>query len=209
MLKLFRVCAMFAGSLPMAIAQQSGSMNSPDQSSNRPANQSVSAPVARSFSGLSASDRRFIKEAAEGGMSEVELGRLAQLKGSIEDVKKFGQRMVEDHTKANDKLKELAASKTLTLPEKPSATQEAAKDRLMKLSGAEFDRAYMRNMVQDHKSDVTAFRTESKSGHDPDVKAFATQMLPTLLDHLKSAQGIAPKVLPPRRATESSQGSRR
>jgi putative membrane protein len=216
MSKRFLVCAIFAGFVSLAIAQQMGllsSSGSSNQSSNHPMSahsmsaQSMSA--ARSSSVLSASDRRFIKEAAEGGMAEVELGRLAQLKGSSDDVKKFGQRMVEDHTKANDKLKELAASKSITLPEKPNPQQEATKDRLVKLAGAEFDKAYMKDMVQDHKNDVAAFRTESRSGHDPEVKDFATQTLPTVSDHLKNAQNIAPKVPQALGATESSPGSQR
>ena len=152
--------------------------------------------AAQTASGLSAADQRFVKEAAEGGMAEVELGRLAELKGSSDDVRKFGQRMVEDHSKANDKLKELAAAKSITLPEQPNAQQEATKDRLMKLSGADFDKAYMRDMVQDHKKDVAAFRVESKSGRDPDVRNFATTTLPTLRDHMKNAESIEPKVLP-------------
>ncbi|MGA8540790.1 MAG: DUF4142 domain-containing protein, partial [Terriglobales bacterium] len=117
--------------LSLSAAQQTGSVQP----------KSVAQPA----SGLSAADQRFVKGAAEGGMEEVELGRLAELKGSSDDVKKFGQRMVDDHSKANDKLKELAAAKSITLPEKPTAKQEATKDRLMKLSGAEFDKAYMRD----------------------------------------------------------------
>lgn len=187
----FYRCLIFvavAGLLSLTAAQQAGS-------SGR------SKPAAQTASELSPADQRFVKEAAEGGMGEVELGRLAELKGSGDDVRKFGQRMVEDHSKANDKLKELAAAKSFTLPEKPNARQEATKDRLMKLSGADFDKAYMKDMVQDHKKDVAAFRVESKSGRDPDVRNFATITLPILRDHLKEAESIEPKVLQARGGT--------
>jgi putative membrane protein len=141
------------------------------------------------------SDQRFMKEAAQGGMAEVELGKLAVQNASSDEVKKFGQRMVDDHSKANDKLKELASAKGITLPQAPNAKQKATKDQLSKLSGEQFDKAYMRDMLKDHKQDIAAFQSESNIGHDADVKNFATQTLPTLRDHLKDAQGIAPKVL--------------
>ena len=183
------LCSAVAGSLSLNSARQdraAGSQGQPKSDTQQ------SAPSAGS---LSVADQRFIKAAAEGGMAEVELGRLAQLKGSSDEVKKFGQRMVEDHDKANDKLKELAAAKKITLPEKPNSKQEATKNRLLKLSGERFDKAYMREMVRDHEQDVMAFRTESHSGRDPDVRNFATTTLPTLQDHLKEAESITPRIV--------------
>lgn len=180
------ICSVIASLLTIAPAQE-GSMGS-GQSSN----QTMS-------SGLSAADKKFVREAAEGGMAEVELGQLAVQKASSDDVKKFGQRMIDDHSKANDKLKEVASSKGISLPSSPNAKQEATKNRLSKLSGDEFDKAYMRDMLQDHKQDVAAFRTESKTGRDADVKSFAAETLPTIQDHLKEAQSITPKVLQARR----------
>jgi putative membrane protein len=134
------------------------------------------------------SDQKFVKEAAQGGLAEVELGKLAQDKGSSEQVKSFGKRMVDDHGKANDELQTLAKNKNITLPNDLDAKDKALKDRLSKLSGAQFDRAYMSAMLRDHRKDISEFRTESNSGHDPDVKAFAAKTLPTLEDHLKLAQ---------------------
>ena len=156
---------------------------------------------AQSSSKLSPADQKFIKEAADGGMAEVELGQLATEKASSDDVKKFGQRMVDDHGKANDQLKQIASSKGVDLPSEPSPKDKATKDRLSKLSGEQFDKAYMTDMLQDHKKDVAAFQRESTSGRDPDVKSFAAQTLPTLQDHLKDAQSIAPKVLQAKRST--------
>ena len=197
------LCLMIAGLLSFATAQQNKNSSSMGMGKSK-------ASSAQSTSGLSPADQKFIKEAAEGGLAEVELGQLATEKGSSDDVKKFGQRMIDDHGKANDQLKQIASSKGVDLPSEPSAKNKATKDRLSKLSGEQFDKAYMTDMLQDHKIDIAAFRRESTSGRDQDVKSFATQTLPTLQDHLKDAQSIAPKVLQAKRSTtEQPNASRR
>lgn len=142
---------------------------------------------------LDAVDRHFIRKAGEGGLAEVELGKLAAEKGATDEVKKFGQRMVDDHSKANEQLKQLADSKGATLPTKLDPNDQATKARLEKLSGQQFDRAYMNDMVKDHSKDVAEFKKESTTAKDTDVKSFASQTLPTLQDHLKEARSIAPK----------------
>jgi putative membrane protein len=152
-----------------------------------------SASSGTSSAKLAPADRQFVKKAAEGGLAEVELGKLASEKADSPDVKQFGQRMVDDHSKANDQLKQVASEKGITIPDKLSAKDAATKARLEKLSGKAFDRAYMRDMVTDHTKDVSEFRMESKNAKDPDVKNFASQTLPTLKDHLKEAKSIAPK----------------
>jgi putative membrane protein len=139
------------------------------------------------------SDQHFMKEAAAGGMAEVELGQLAVDKASSPDVKDFAQRMVKDHSQANDKLKQIAMQKNVTLPTSPSAKDEMTKKKLSNMSGEAFDKAYMADMVKDHKKDIAAFQKESTSGQDPDVKQFASQTLPTLQDHLKQAQTVSQK----------------
>ncbi len=133
-------------------------------------------------------DLNFVTEAAQGGMAEVELGRLAADKASSDEVKRFAGRMVNDHSRANDELKSIAESKHLSIPTGLDSKDQALHDRLSKLSGAAFDRAYMNAMVRDHRMDVAAFRRESQSGRDPEVKAWAAKTLPTLEDHLKEAQ---------------------
>ena len=100
--------------------------------------------------------------------------------------------MATDHEKANDQLYQLATQKNIRLPKGPPASERAEKSRLEKLSGDEFDKAYMAHMVADQKKDVTEFQKESSSAHDPDIKSFASQTLPTLQDHLKQATSIAP-----------------
>lgn len=143
---------------------------------------------------LSAADLAFAKEAARGGLAEVDLGNMAKDKASSGDVKQFGDKMVTDHSKANDELKSLAEQKNVTLPSSIAAKDKATETRLSKLSGDAYDKAYMRDMVTDHEHDVAAFRKEAKSGKDPDLKAFASKTLPTLEEHLKLAKETAAKV---------------
>jgi putative membrane protein len=143
---------------------------------------------------LTAADRAFVMEAARGGMAEVEMGRVAVTKASNADAKQFGQRMVDDHGKANDELKALASKKNVTLPTELSAKQKADVARLSKLSGAAFDRAYMTAMVADHNKDVAAFQHAANTAKDPELKAWAAKTLPTLQEHQKMAKEISAKV---------------
>ena len=136
-------------------------------------------------------DAAFYKNAAEGGFAEVDLGKLAQQKASVQSVKDFGALMVSDHAAANDKLKSIAAAKGQSLPSGPSMGQMATEARLEALSGAAFDKSYIRGMVRDHEEDVKEFEKEVASGQDPDARAFAKATLPTLQVHLKKIQDIA------------------
>lgn len=142
---------------------------------------------------LSAKDKAFMKKAAEGGLEEVEIGQMVAGKAQSNDVKQFAQRMVNDHTKANDQLKSLAQQKGVTLPTQMSAEGQALKARLEKLSGDQLDKAYMKAMVQDHTKDVHEFKTQSQTAQDPDVKSFASKTLPTLESHLQQAKQVASK----------------
>ena len=148
--------------------------------------------TARQSAGTASSDAYFVKKAASGGMAEVELGQLAVKNGSSEQVKQFGQRMIDDHTKANDQLKQIASQEHVKLPTEPDQQDRATKARLEKLTGAQFDQAYMSEMVTDHKKDVAEFARESKSAKNPAIKDFAQQTLPVLREHLKQAEQIAP-----------------
>lgn len=137
---------------------------------------------------LGSSERRFVQKAAMGGLAEVRLGDLAQQKGSHEQIRQFGSRMVADHGKANDQLKSLASSKGLSLPVEVDRQHRRDMERLQKLSGAEFDRAYMKLMVSHHKEDVADFRRQARSGQDAELKDFAATNLPVLEEHLQLAQ---------------------
>jgi putative membrane protein len=149
---------------------------------------------ANSANRMGSADQTFVTKAAHGGLAEVKLGTLATQKAANADVKAFGQQMVDDHSKANDELKQLASTKGITLPTDIDAKDQATYDRLSKLSGAEFDRAYMQHMVADHRTDVAEFRHESQRGEDSDVKAWAGKTLPTLEHHLQMAESTDAKV---------------
>jgi putative membrane protein len=129
-------------------------------------------------------------KAAQGGMAEVALGQLAVSHASNGKVKEFGQRMIDDHTKANTELKQVASHKGETVPSQVDPKDQATMDRLSKLNGNQFDGAYMNDMVKDHKMDIAEFKKEASGGDDPEVKAFASKTLPTLEDHLKMAEEI-------------------
>jgi len=140
------------------------------------------------------SDNGFVNTVAMDGIAEVELGHLAMQKAKNPEVKQFAQRMVTDHSKANVELKQLASNKNVTLPAEPNAQQKADKDRLSKLSGAEFDREYMSLMANAHDKAVAAFEDEAHDGKEADVKTWATKTLPTLKEHQALAKQIAAKV---------------
>ncbi len=129
-------------------------------------------------------------EAAQGGLAEVQLGKLASKRGTSNAVKRYAQRMVKDHTPVNNRLKQLAAKKGVTLPTTLNSTNKQVQQRLSKLSGATFDREYLNQMLEDHQNDVSAFQTEAQQGQDPDVKAFAAQTLPTLQQHLQQVSSL-------------------
>jgi Predicted outer membrane protein len=148
------------------------------------------AKPATESSSHAAGDSSFAMKAAQANMAEVELGKLAQQKAMSEDVKKFGQMMVEDHTKALDDLKSAAASKNVTWPTTLDAEHKKLSDKLSKLSGAAFDREYMQAMVDGHKKVAADLRKESQSGSDSELKAWASKTLPTVEAHLKQAETI-------------------
>lgn len=139
-------------------------------------------------------DTQFAREAAAGGMAEVELGQLAQQKGSSETVKNFGKKMVEDHSEANDKLKGIASEQKIRFAAGLSRQDQATYDRLSSLSGDAFDKAYARDMVSDHVKDVAAFKKEAATGKNDAIRKFALETVPTLETHLKMAREMSRSV---------------
>ncbi|MEO6722171.1 MAG: DUF4142 domain-containing protein [Ferruginibacter sp.] len=133
-------------------------------------------------------DTKFVMEAADGGMAEVELGKLALNKATSAMVKQHAQMMVDDHGKANGELKTLAASKNITLPDSVCADCKKAYDNLAKKKGSDFDKAYTDMMVDDHKKDIGKFKDEASKGTDNDLKTWAAGKLPTLEQHLQGWQ---------------------
>jgi len=143
---------------------------------------------------LSESDKTFVMKAAAGGMAEVKMGELAASNAKSPDVKTFAQRMVLDHSTANDQLAQLATAKGLALPSKLDGEHQKKYDDLAKKNASAFDKAYMDDMVKDHEMDVAEFKMESTAAQDPDLKAWVTKTLPTLEDHLKMAKETQKKV---------------
>jgi putative membrane protein len=139
---------------------------------------------------LASQDLQFAQEAAMGGLKEVTLGGLARQRAEDDQVMQFGQRMVQDHGQANEKLMAIAEQKGIQLPQELPADVQQTAQELQQLSNAEFDQAYMDEMVRDHEEDVQAFEQQAQSGQDPDLRAFAEETLPTLREHLELAEQI-------------------
>jgi putative membrane protein len=149
----------------------------------------LAAPVG-AWADLARGDASFMKKVAEANKAEVELGKLASERGSSEAVKKFAQRMVTDHGKASDELGRLAESKGVQLPTSLDAKHKRLHDKLAKLSGADFDREYMREMARDHDADVKEFQKEAKNAKDADLKAWVGKTLPVLEEHKQEAHQV-------------------
>jgi putative membrane protein len=143
---------------------------------------------------MTAADSNFATKAAEGGLAEVQLGNLAKDHASSPDVKAFGERMVTDHTRLNDELKSVAAKDNITLPTAMNSKDQATYDRLSKLNGEAFDRAYMRDMVADHKTDIAEFRHEADHGTNPALKEWAGKSMSVLQEHLSLAESTEGKL---------------
>ncbi len=140
---------------------------------------------------LSHTDKKFIKEAAEGGMAEVEMGKLGQEKAQNAELKQFAQKLVQDHEQANQQLQQIAQQKGVELDKEISKKNQRMLDHLRGLSGAEFDRMYVEHMVKDHQKDIKEFEKAANKGEDSDVKGFAQQTLPKLREHLQTAENLA------------------
>ncbi|HVF56908.1 MAG TPA: DUF4142 domain-containing protein [Pyrinomonadaceae bacterium] len=138
---------------------------------------------------LSSMDRKFMMMAAQGGMAEVEMARVALQRASSDSVKQYAQHMIDDHTRANEELMAVASSKGVTLPTGPDAKQQAMMSKMSQMSGAEFDAAYIKESgVKAHEKMAKLFMDESGKGRDADTKAFAAKTLPTVQMHLQMAR---------------------
>src|SRR5262249_27505273 len=135
----------------------------------------------------SAADREFANKAAQGGMTEVELGKLAEDRGATAHVKNYGKMLVEDHTRLNNELKHIASRENITLPTAVSSEQRQTIDRFARLS-SQFDREFLKDSANDHREDIKEFEKEAANGQDPALKSFASNSLPTLRKHLSMAE---------------------
>lgn len=158
---------------------------------------------ARGTSRVARTDATFVREAAAGGQAEVTLGEMASQKGASPRVKQFGQQMVTDHTASNRELMQIASGKGVTPAAEPTPQQKRDATMLGNLSGEEFDRAYARQMVADHRKTITLFERQAKSGRDAELKAFAGAKLPALREHLQMARALGTETASGRPATST------
>ena len=136
-------------------------------------------------------DQKFIKDAIEGNLAEVQMGQLAQKNGASQGVKDFGQMLATDHSQANTKATSVASSLKVTPPTEPNAKQKKEYDTMSKLNGAAFDRAFATHMVADHKKDIAAYQKAAKKKDA--AGQYAQETLPTLQKHLQGAQSLGRK----------------
>ena len=149
---------------------------------------------ARAADSVSDMDKSFVMKAAQGGMTEVQLGQLATDKGTSQNVKDFGAEMVTDHGNANTQLKSIASSKEIIISQKIDSKHQAMVDNLSGLPAAAFDKAYIEAMVVAHTKDNALFHKEASSGQDADIKAFAAKTDEVVKMHLSMIQDIQSKL---------------
>jgi len=132
--------------------------------------------------------QKFLKEAMEGNLAEVQMGQLAQKNGGSDRVRSFGQMLQKDHSDAYEKAKSAANSLGMSPPNEPNSKQKAMYDRMSKLSGENFDRQFAKHMVEDHKKDIKEYEKEAKKNDA--AGGYAKEALPTLHKHLDTAQSL-------------------
>jgi putative membrane protein len=185
-----------------AAAQTSGSSGTPGSTTGSSVTGGKSAPAAQAGTGtrntetnkddkLSRSDRKFIEDAAEGGMFEVQAGQLAASKATDPAVKDFANKLVQDHEQANNELVQLANAKKVELPAAPSRDQRHALEKLGKLSGDKFDKTFVKEVgLKDHEKDIKKFEKAADKVKDADLKAWTQKTLPHLREHYALAQKL-------------------
>ncbi len=146
---------------------------------------------AKGSSMASMQDKKFVKEAAQGGLAEIKLGQLAQEKSNSEDVKSFGAKMVTDHTQLNEDMKPFVDQMSIVAPTQPSPKDEALYNRLSKLQGEQFDKQYMSAMLKDHHKDLAEFKHEVATTKDQNLKQTVQKGEQVIAGHLQMAEQVA------------------
>lgn len=139
---------------------------------------------------VNSEDAKFATDAANGGLAEVALGKLALTKTTNAAIKDFADMMVTDHGQANDELMGIAKTKNITLPAEPDSAHLKKADELGKMSEADFNKAYVDAMIDGHKNTLDLMNNEAKNGTDADLKAFAAKVAPTVQKHLDAINKI-------------------
>jgi putative membrane protein len=187
-LTLFSLLALSALSF-QACKSKTGS-SSTDSTATTTDTTTKTTTVAKTDSATANPDTAFTNKAAVGGMAEVALGKLAESKSTNPRIKEFADMMVTDHGKANDELKGIAQTKKITLPATLDAEHQAKSDSLSKLSGKDFDKAYVAAMIEGHQKTLALMQGEAADGKDPDLKAFAAKTAPVVKMHLDAINKI-------------------
>ncbi len=143
---------------------------------------------------LTTLDQKFVRNAAADGLLEIELGRLAQERGGGGEIRRFGERMVQDHGQINAELQRFAAARGVPWPGNLGHDRQALVAQMGRLTGAEFDRAYSKQALADHQRAVAAFDQQALTGRDAELKAWAGKVLPALREHLQTARALSPNV---------------
>jgi len=198
-MKTIFFCTVLAACLGLILVACGGASNN-TTNTNRAAASPTSTPTSVINSISNAISREttsgpesFFKDAGQGGMFEVEMGKVAAANAQNPEVKKFGQMMVDDHSKANKELEDLAKKKNIAMPTDLGSHQSTL-NKLKGLKGADFDKEYVEEMVDDHETDVSEFEKQAANATDPDVKAFAAKTLPVLKKHLDAIKAIQAKM---------------
>lgn len=188
---IFQRASLGAGILFVALGAQA---QVPGATSAPSGGQQAAAGNGAGKADLASGDRTFMNQAAIANLAEVEMGRLAQDKAQSDEVKRFARHMVDDHAKAYQELASVAQGKGVDLPRDVDRAHKSSADKLAKLSGREFDQAFMKQMVKDHEKTVGDFRKAAKNARDPAVKGYAEAKLPALEEHLRMAQATEKSV---------------
>ena len=181
-----------------AMAQTTGTTGAAGSTSTAPAASGAASTTAGKGADrggdkntLHRADRRFVEEAAESDLAEIATSRVAQQKAASDAVKKYAQHMIDDHTKTSERLRTLAQGKGAQLPAEPDGAEKRLIAKMEKEdAGAEFDREYIAGQVKAHQKSVRLYERQAKDGRDPELKAFASETLPNLREHLKMAQDL-------------------
>lgn len=190
---LWPAFALLAGTIAVAQSQPGGAGQQPSMPSQQPVtpNPGTTGPDTSSSNMQAMADQSFVRKALEGGTAEVQLGQLAQQKSQSEDVKQFGQKMVEDHTQLGDQLKPIAQQLGVKEPKELSKKDRQLMAKLKTLSGSQFDEAYIQAMVKDHKQDLKEFKNAAQTAQNPNLKQAAQQGAGVISQHLQMIQQIA------------------
>jgi putative membrane protein len=178
---------LLCGSMGLAQVPTSGVPMSQDPGQNPSTDPRMNGSSARA----SITDRVFVKEALQGGLAEVQLGQLTLQKSNNDQVKQFAQHMIDDHTRLNEEMKPVAQQVGVEIPTQVSKKDSKIISKLQALSGPAYDQAYIKDMVKDHKGDLSEFQAEASSGQDQTVKDAAAQGSKVIAQHLQMAQQLA------------------